>query len=150
MSLDGDAASRVLAVDLGDARIGLAVSDPLGLTATPLEPLRAVGPRKDLAQVERVARELGTPTLLIGWPRSMDGSENERSRAARRFAEELRRRNARWRVELVDERLTTVEAEGLLREAGVPGRRRKNKVDGAAAAILLQGYLDGNAEIAAG
>ena len=143
MSEEVDASSRVLAVDLGDARIGVAVSDLLGMTATPLDPLQAIGPRKDLAQVERVAREWSAETVLIGWPRSLDGSTNERAEQAEAFARELARRNPRWNVELCDERFSTVEAERNLADAGVRGRKRRQKVDGAAAAILLQAYLDG-------
>lgn len=79
---------------------------------------------------------------MIGLPLHLDGREGERARAARTFAERLARRNPKLAVELRDERLSTVAAEDLLRERGVRGAERRRRVDGVAAALLLEGWLD--------
>lgn len=137
-----DSDSRALGVDLGDVRIGLAVSDVLGLIARPLETLSCVGPKKDVQRVAARALELEVNVIVVGLPLMMSGDDGERSLAAREFARQLERRVGGVRVELQDERLTTVEAERTMIEDGVPRRRRKSKVDPIAAALILQGYLD--------
>lgn len=132
---------RVLGVDLGDARIGVAVSDPLRLTATPLDPLPSTGPRKDLARLERLVREWAVQIVVVGLPLHLDGRAGERARQAQQFAAELRRRNPKLDVVLWDESLTTVAADEILGRQRVDPKERKARVDGIAAALILQGWL---------
>lgn len=134
--------NRALALDLGDVRIGVAVSDPLGITAQPLPPLQAIGPKKDLGRVEALADEWEARRIVVGLPLSLDGSTGERARMALDFAERLRRRRRDLVVLTWDERLTSVEAERTMRDAGLSSRARRGKVDSVAASILLQSWLD--------
>lgn len=136
---------RVLAIDPGTARCGLAVSDEAGILATPLDALR-VGEGARLAErlAER-ARALEVGRILMGHPLRMDGTPGPRARAVERLAARLRS-VIDVPVDLVDERLTTVEARERLREAGrgdqARRRRSRGALDSAAAAVLLQGWLD--------
>jgi len=138
----GSDTGRVLSVDLGDVRIGLAISDPLGITAEPLEPLGAIGKKRDLQAVERLVSEMEVATVVVGWPLLLSGEEGPRALAAREFADRLRMRLRGVNVLLWDERLTTVEAERVLIEGGVRRRKRRGKVDGLAAVLILTGFLD--------
>jgi putative Holliday junction resolvase len=133
---------RALGIDLGDARIGLAVSDPLGQIAQPLETVQCVGSKKDVRRIVARAKELGVSVIVVGLPLLMSGEEGERALEAREFASQLERRLTGVIVELRDERLTTVEAERTMISDGVRRRRRKIAVDPIAAALILQGYLD--------
>ena len=133
---------RVLAIDLGDARIGLAVSDALGITAQPLETLPSAGTRKDLAAICARVEEHDVGTVVIGLPLLLSGKDGERATAARRIAERLRQRLPGTEVELLDERLTTREAERTMVAGGVRRARRKQRRDALAAVLILQGYLD--------
>lgn len=133
---------RLLGVDLGQVRIGLALSDPLGMTAQPLEAVPAVGPRKDVERVAVLASERDVATIVVGLPLLLSGEEGDGARSARLFAERLSDRLGQVRIELWDERLTTVQAERVLIEGGVRRRRRKQLVDGIAAALILQSFLD--------
>jgi len=137
-----DAAARALGVDLGDARIGLAASDPAGSIAMPLETLERVGPRQDVERVARRAREIEAGVVVVGLPRLMSGEEGHQARLAREFAERLGRQLPGVPVELWDERLTTAEAERTMISGGVDRRRRRKHVDPVAAALILQGWLD--------
>jgi len=137
-----EGAGRVLALDLGEARIGLALSDPLGITAQPLGFLKRVGPRKDLAAIEELVREHDVTAVVIGLPRLLSGSEGAKATEAREVAARLERRLAGVPVELWDERLTTVEAERTLVAGKVRRGRRRERVDSLAAALILQGYLE--------
>ena len=137
-----EAPFRALGVDLGDARIGLAVSDPLGHIAQPLETVQCVGPKKDVQRIVARAKELEVAVIVVGLPLLMSGEEGERALEAREFASQLERRLAGVPVELWDERLTTVQAERTMISDGVRRRRRKTSVDSIAAALILQGYLD--------
>lgn len=138
---------RVLAIDPGTARCGLALSDETGLLATPIEAL----PVRDGSQLaERLAakaQEVGAQRILLGYPLQSDGSPGPRARAIERLAARLREVSG-LPVDLVDERWTTIQAQERLREAR-PRRcarvRRKTSgasLDSAAAAVLLQGWLD--------
>lgn len=132
---------RILAVDTGERRVGLALSDPTGTVAQPLA-VAVLEPGDDVAAVvAEVARRHGAEGLVIGLPRHMNGAEGEGARRARALAADLRERLG-LPVDLWDERLTTVAAHRALREGGVSGRRRRDKVDKTAAALILQGYLD--------
>lgn len=140
-----ESSGRVLALDLGQVRIGLALSDPLGITAQPLGFLQRVGPRKDLAAIADLVREHDVETLVVGLPKLLSGAEGTGAAAAREVAERLRQRLSGVRVDLWDERLTTVEAERTLVAGKVRRRKRRECVDSLAAALILQGYLDSRA-----
>jgi putative Holliday junction resolvase len=133
---------RVLAIDLGDVRIGLALSDPLGLTAQPLDTLEVGGRRRTLNRVTELVRELDVGTVVVGLPLLLSGEEGDRATAARQWAAELEARIPGVQVQLWDERLTTAEAERTMISGDVRRRARRSKVDQVAAALILQGYLD--------
>ena len=132
---------RILALDLGKRRIGMAVSDPLGITAQGLPNLERTTKRADLAALARQAEAHDVALILIGNPLHMSGQEGRQSAWAREFAEELAARAGRP-VRLWDERLTTVEASRVLRSSGISIAKRARAVDRLSAVILLQSYLD--------
>ncbi len=131
--------SRTMAVDLGSARTGVAVSDELGMLAQPWRTLP--GGEASLEAVVAAAGELRPGRILVGLPRNMDGTYGPAAEAARDFAEKLRARLA-CPVDLWDERLTTVAAQRSLRESGRKARDQRGVVDQVAAQILLQSWLD--------
>jgi len=132
---------RFLGVDLGRARIGLALADDVLRTA---RPLRTIARRTDaatLAEIGRAAREFEVDRAVVGLPLNMDGSEGEAARTARGFAAKLAIALS-IPVELFDERLSTFEAETRLRDRGFSAKDRRARVDAEAAAVILQGWLD--------
>jgi putative Holliday junction resolvase len=129
-----------LGIDPGDARIGVARSDPSGFLATPVETVRRG--RGDLARIARIAAEEGAVEVVVGLPRSLAGGEGPSAAKVREFAAGLARRVAPVPVRLVDERLTTVSAEAMLRDRGRKGSKRREVVDQAAAVLILQHALD--------
>lgn len=131
----------VLALDLGDARIGVALSDPDRRLAIGIGTVHVGRPPGELKAIAALVDEHGATLVVLGLPLNMDGSRGPRAALAEGFAETLRD-VVDVPVELTDERLTTVEAERGLREAGVRGRARRAVVDAAAARVLLQGWLD--------
>jgi putative Holliday junction resolvase len=133
--------SRILALDLGKRRIGLAISDPLGVTAQGLPNLDRTNKRADLDLLERLAREREVGLFLMGNPMNMSGNEGRQSAWVREFAGALERRTG-LPVTLWDERLTTVEAGRVLRSSGISIAKRAAAVDRLSAVILLQSYLD--------
>jgi putative Holliday junction resolvase len=138
----GAPAPRTLAIDWGDRRIGLAVSDALGLLATPAGVVtRRAGKRPPLAELLRQAEALGADAIVIGLPLDPSGGETPRSREVRDVAARLAARTARP-VRLVDERFTTAAALRQVRVQGGSTRGRKGDVDALAAAILLEQVLD--------
>lgn len=136
--------ARILALDLGERRIGLAVSDELGLTAQGLQTLARSNLREDLARLEDLIRHHGAALVLVGNPVNMNGTEGRRSQWAREFAEKLRARGG-FEVQLWDERLTSRAAERVLRESGISQRKRGKAVDRLSAVLLLQSYLEASA-----
>jgi putative holliday junction resolvase len=132
---------RVLALDLGKKRIGLAVSDPLGVTAQGLPTHERTNRRADLAALDALAREWEAGLILIGNPKNMGGGEGRQSAWVREFAETLEKYSG-LPVRLWDERLTTVEASRVLRSSGISIAKRAAAVDRLSAVILLQSYLD--------
>jgi putative Holliday junction resolvase len=133
---------RYLGLDLGRARIGLALADDVLRTARPLSVVRHRTREADLASIAAALREWEVGTAVVGLPLNMDGSEGASARYARAFAEELARATG-VAVELFDERLSTFEAESRLREQGLSSRELRGRVDAEAAAVILQGWLDG-------
>ena len=127
-------------IDPGDARIGVAVSDPTGFLATPVETVRRGS--GDVRRIARIVAEAGAVEVVVGLPRSLSGGEGPAAAKAREFALGLARRIAPVPVRLCDERLTTVSAESMLRERGRSGAKRRAVVDQAAAVLILQTALD--------
>lgn len=134
---------RVLGVDLGERRIGLALTDPDRVIASPHAVLARSGRRHDdHAEILRTAREAGAGTIVVGLPRSLSGDLGPAAQAVLEEVEELRAAAGdSVRIDVYDERLTTVVAERALRDAGVASRKRRARVDKVAAAVLLQGWL---------
>jgi putative Holliday junction resolvase len=133
--------SRILALDLGKKRIGLAISDPLGITAQGLPNLVRARKRADFALLEQIVRERQVGLILMGNPINMRGDEGRQSGWVREFAQELETRTG-LPVKLWDERLTSVEANRVLRSSGISIQKRAAAVDRLSAVILLQSYLD--------
>jgi putative Holliday junction resolvase len=132
---------RILALDLGKKRIGLAISDPLGITAQGLPNLHRTNKRSDLAAIEQLARGRDVGLIVLGNPIHMKGTEGRQSGWVREFANALRERLG-LPVKLWDERLTSVEAGRVLRASGIGIEKRAAAVDRLSAVILLQSYLD--------
>ncbi|MBI3812129.1 MAG: Holliday junction resolvase RuvX [Nitrospirae bacterium] len=138
MSIPGD---RILALDLGMRRIGLAVSDELGWTAHGLPTLERIGLKKDVARLRGIVAEYQIRKLIVGLPRNMDGSLGPQADLALEFIEQLKNK---LKLDVIpwDERLTTQAAERVLIEADMSRAKRRKKVDQVAAVLILQGYLD--------
>ena len=133
--------NRVLALDLGKKRIGLALSDELGVTAQGLETLQRTNIREDLARISQLVAEQDVSLILIGNPLHMSGREGRQAEYARDFGQRLKAASGVG-VEYWDERLTTVAAQRVLRESGISIEKRAKAVDRLAAVILLESYLD--------
>lgn len=129
-----------LGIDPGDARIGVARSDPTGFLATPVETVRRG--RGDLRRIAEIAAEHEVVEVVLGLPRGLSGREGPAAVKVREFADRLARSVAPVPVRLVDERLTTVSAEAMLRDRGRTGTERRAVVDQAAAVLILQHALD--------
>ena len=131
---------RVLALDLGEARIGVAISDPDRAVALPAGTIKASGGVEDLKAVARMVADTGATEVVVGHPLSLSGEKGPAAHKAEEFAEGLRL-ILKVPVHLQDERLSTVEAERGLRAAGARGRRQREAVDQAAASIFLEAFL---------
>ncbi|MGO4258614.1 Holliday junction resolvase RuvX [Marmoricola sp. RAF53] len=137
-----------LGIDPGDARIGVASCDPSRILASPVETVPRVppadppAPAADLDRIAAIAAELDAVLVYVGLPRSLSGGEGPAAGRVREFAQALARRVAPLPVRLVDERLSTVTAESVLRERGKKGKKRRAVVDQAAAVVILQAALD--------
>lgn len=135
-------------VDVGTVRVGVAVSDPSGMLASPYATLARTWPadagpaEDDIATIVGLVVERGAIEVIVGLPRTLAGGEGHAAEAARKYAAELARRVAPVGVRLVDERLTSVDAHRALRESGMAGRRQRAVVDQAAAVLILQAGLD--------
>ena len=134
---------RIVALDVGDRRIGIAVSDPLGITAQPLETYTRVGYGPDVRHIAQIAQKYETDQILCGLPRNMDGTQGFQVNKVREFAVKLEEMGLV--ISYHDERMTTMLAEGALLEANMRREDRKKKVDMVAAVMILQSYLDANA-----
>jgi putative holliday junction resolvase len=136
-----EALGRVLAIDYGRKRIGLALSDELGITAQPLATIARVNRQTDVRRLREVCRARGVARILVGHPVHMSGESSAMAEEAARFAARLRKELG-MPVELYDERLTSWEAEQVLAEVGSPSRRKRGSIDDLAAAVLLRDYLE--------
>lgn len=135
---------RILGLDFGSKTVGVAVSDELGMTAQGVEIIRRKSPgklRQTLARIQELAEEYQVEEIVLGYPKHMNNSEGERCERTQEFKEMLERRSS-LPVTLWDERLTTVEADRTMMEAGIRRENRKEYVDKLAAVLILQGYLD--------
>ena len=132
---------RVLALDLGKRRIGLALSDELGITALGIDTLQRTNIRKDIARLAELISQRGVSLILMGNPLHMSGHAGRQAEYARDFAERLAEASD-VPVQFWDERLTTVEAQRVLKESGISIQKRGQAVDRLAAVILLESYLD--------
>lgn len=135
---------RILALDVGDKRIGIAVSDPLGFTAQGIETFHRTGDETaDAAYILSVAEKYKPVKLLFGMPRNMNGTYGPQAEKVKAFADTIL---ADWDGEhmFYDERLTTVSAERILVDADMSRKKRRQVVDKLAAVVILQGYLDSN------
>ncbi|MEA4883447.1 MAG: Holliday junction resolvase RuvX [Clostridia bacterium] len=128
-------------LDFGDVRIGVALSDELGLVASPLKVIPSRGWGKDAVSVAELVKEVGAGEIVIGMPRNMNGAYGASAQKVRDFCERLREATD---VSIVawDERLSTVQASRALLEADLPRKRRRELIDKTAAALILQNYLD--------
>lgn len=132
---------RLLGLDIGDRRVGIAVGDPTGLLATAERVLKRVSIAKDVAALAQMARDYEAEAIIVGLPLHLDGREGDQAKSVRRFVERLKE----WidvPVIYWDERLSTVGARRLLIEAGLRPAERAARLDAAAAAVILQSYLD--------
>jgi len=132
---------RALGLDVGSRRIGIAVSDPLGITAQGLETLQRKNKRHDLEYFEKLVRDYGIKEIVVGLPLRMSGAEGTQAEKIRAFADDLRKRFG-LPVHLWDERLTSAEANRLLRETELSIEKRGQAVDRMAAILILQGWMD--------
>ena len=132
---------KILGVDLGTVRTGIAVSDPSGLLAAPVGTVTQRDLERLAEQVAQTAQEQAAVEIVVGHPRNMDGTRGESARRAEKFAEKLRDLTG-LPVSLWDERMTTVSAIGILNQTNTRGQKRKAVVDTVAATIILQDYLD--------
>lgn len=134
------APGRLLALDVGSRTIGLAVSDPLGITAQGLTTIRRTNKRSDLQQLADLIRQYAVAEIVVGYPLHMSGEPGAQAQKVALFAEGLRRR-FHLPVHLWDERLTTAEANRVLRETNMSIRRRGQVVDQLAAVLILQAFM---------
>ena len=132
---------KILGIDYGDVRTGVAVSDALLLTAQGLPTITEPGMKKAAEKIAAVAKAEGVDEIVVGFPRNMNGTVGERGEKTRRLTE-LLEESLNIPIILWDERLTTVSAHNIMNETNVRGKKRKNEVDRLAATIILQGYLD--------
>jgi putative Holliday junction resolvase len=132
---------RVLGLDVGSRRIGLAISDPLGITAQGLETLQRRNKRQDLAALEHLIHAYAVREIVVGLPLRMSGAEGTQSEKMQAFADDLRKR-FRLPVHLWDERLTSAEANRLLRETELSIEKRAKAVDRMAAVLILQAWME--------
>jgi putative holliday junction resolvase len=138
----GRRAGRVLGVDVGTVRVGVALSDPTGVIASPLETLRRAKDGSDLDRLAALVVEHEVAEVVVGDPRHLSGASGTSAQDARAYSEALAGRITDVPVQLIDERLSTVTAAGHLREGGIDSRRQRSVIDQAAAVVILQQYLD--------
>ena len=135
---------RIMGLDLGSKTVGVAVSDPLGITAQGVEIIRREREdklRRTLARIETLVKENQVEKFVLGYPKNMNNTIGERAQKSEAFKEKLERRTG-LPVILWDERLTTVAADNAMDEAGLSREKKKEYVDMIAASLILQGYLD--------
>ncbi|MCL2575349.1 MAG: Holliday junction resolvase RuvX [Defluviitaleaceae bacterium] len=137
---------RVLGLDYGDRRIGVAVSDGLGWTATALKTIERKNPndlKDSIEEIGRIVSEYSIQYVVLGYPKNMDGTEGENCRKVATFKDKLQKAYPNLQIEFFDERLTTARAHQIFNEVGIKVKNKgKGSIDKLAAQIILQGYLD--------
>lgn len=131
---------RVLAIDYGDARTGIAISDLSGMIVGQTTVIHSRNAKKTAQEIAQLVRQSGAERIVMGFPRNMDGSEGPRAELYKEFAA-LVEQECSMSVVLWDERRTTVEAHNILSDCNYHGKKRKNTVDAVAASLILEGYL---------
>lgn len=132
---------RILSLDVGEKRIGMAVSDVLGIIAQQLETLTRTNEESDFKRIRDIVRERDVSEIVVGFPLNMDGTEGPKAAEINKFIEGLKK-ECSVSIKIWDERLTTREADRILREADVSRKKRKKLDDKLAAQLILQSYLD--------
>ena len=135
---------RAMALDVGTKTIGIATSDLMWMIANGVETIRRTSVERDFTRIGELIKEHKVSTLVVGYPKNMNGSIGERAQICEAFAEELRNRFPACKVVLWDERLSTVAAEKVLVDADMRRNKRKKIIDMMAAVVILQNYLDSN------
>lgn len=132
---------RIIGIDYGKSKIGLALSDQTGFIASPLDCIRAESQKKALEAVSEKCLEMQAQKVVIGLPLHMSGEASELSQAAEKFGDELRK-ITNLEVSFFDERMSSMQADRIMLEADLSRAKRKSKIDALSAAIILQSYLD--------
>ena len=132
---------RIMGIDYGDARMGIALSDPTGFLAGGLCCVKVMGLNSAVSEAEKLVKEHSAELIVCGLPLNMNGSEGDRAERVRKFAEMLSEKTG-VKIEFVDERRTTILAAGYMNETGTHGKKRKQVLDTLSAQIILQTYLD--------
>lgn len=135
---------RAMSLDVGTKTIGIATSDLMWMIANGVETIRRTSVERDFTHIGELIKEHEVSTLVVGYPKNMNGSIGERAQICEAFAEELRNRFPACKVVLWDERLSTVAAEKVLVDADMRRNKRKKIIDMMAAVVILQNYLDSN------
>lgn len=135
---------RAMSLDVGTKTIGIATSDLMWMIANGVETIRRTSVERDFARIGELIKDHEVSTLVVGYPKNMNGSIGERAQICEAFAEELRSRFPACKVVLWDERLSTVAAEKVLVDADMRRNKRKKIIDMMAAVVILQNYLDSN------
>ncbi len=133
---------RIAAVDYGTVRVGIALSDELGMIASPYATIQTKSDEERLQKTAEALVKTGAGKVLVGLPKHMNGSEGESAKLARDFAEKLGGFPGMPPVQMVDERLSTLQASKMMRESGRKAKEQKGVIDSAAAVVMLQSYLD--------
>lgn len=134
---------RVLGIDFGEARMGLAISDPTGFLASGIGTVKVTGFKSAVEAAAKSAVDNKVELIIVGLPVNMDGSQGGRAQKCRDFAKEVGEKSG-IKVEMYDERRTTILAAGFMNETGTFGKKRKDAIDTLSAQIILQSYLDRN------
>lgn len=132
---------RILGLDYGTVRVGIALSDPAGIIAQPKGFLKTEPKKKCIEEIEKLCLEFSVEKIVIGLPLHMSGEEGESALAARAFGKKIQEKFV-IPISFIDERLSTVSADKILTEGNVKGKKKREKVDSVAAAIILQNFLD--------
>lgn len=132
---------RILGIDYGDARVGIAVSDALGLTAQGVGTIKNTGAKKLMEELSKIIAEYSPEKIVIGLPKNMDGTEGFRAEATYKFTDKLKEIYT-GEIIFKDERLTTVGATRFLNETNTHGKKRKGVIDTVSACLILEGYLN--------
>ena len=135
--------NRIMGLDVGDKTIGVAVSDPLGITAQGITTINRVGLKRDLKELETIINEYEINKIVVGFPKNMNNTVGTQGEKVLKFVEKLENK---FKIDIIlqDERLTTVSAERVLIEGDVSRGKRKKIIDKVAATYILQSYLDRN------